>query len=62
MINWAPILIKVLANYSQFDEIGKNDYTLWRPIVHSNFEVMKLILVMVAQNTYRNACLIGLKY
>ena len=48
-------MFKVLANYSQFDEIGKYDYTLWRPIVHSNFEVRKLILGLVAKNTYRNA-------
>ena len=55
-------MIKVLAIYSQFNEIGKNDYSLWRPIVHSNFEVTKLILGFVAQNFYRNAWLIGLKY
>ena len=55
-------MIKVLANCSQFEEIGKYDYKLWRPIVHSNFEVTELILGLVAQNTYRNKWLIGLKY
>ena len=39
---------------AKLDERGKNDYTLWRPIVYSNFEVMKLIMGFVAQNTYRN--------
>ena len=53
--------MKVLANYSQFNEIEKNDYTLWRPIVYSNFEVTKLILGFVAQNMYSIAFLIGLK-
>ena len=62
MFNRAEIVIKVLANYSQFYEIGENDYMLWRPIVNSNFEVRKLILGLVAQNTYRNAFLIGVKY
>ena len=55
-------MIKVLANYSQFYEIGENDYMLWRPIVNGNFEIRKLILGLVAQNTYRNAFLIGVKY
>ena len=44
------------------DERGKNDYTLWRPRVHSNFEDTKQILGLVAQNTYRNVWLLGLKY
>ena len=48
-------LIKVFANKVNLDEREKNDYTFVRPIVHSNFEVTKLILGLVAQNTYRNA-------
>ena len=47
---------------SQFEEIGKYNNTLWKPIVNSNFEVRKLILGLVAQNTYRNAFLIGVRY
>ena len=50
--------LKYLSKYWQImanlDERGKNDYTLWKPTVHSIFEVTKLILGLVAQNTYRN--------
>ena len=47
---------------NNLDERGKNDYKLWRPIVHSNFEATNLILGLVAQNTYINAWLKGLEY
>ena len=50
---------QIIAN---FKEREKNDNKLWRPIVHSNFEVTKLILGLVGQNTYKNAWLIGLKH
>ena len=50
-----------MANNSQFDEIEEWLYVL-EAIVHSNFEVTKVILGLVAQNTYRNAGLIELKY
>ena len=57
---------KYWSNYWQIianlNERGEYDYMLWSPIVHSNFEVTKLILALVAQNTYMNAWLIGLKY
>ena len=49
-------------NIANLDERGENDYMLWRPIVHSNFKVTKLKLGLVAQNTYRNACLIWVQY
>ena len=44
------------------NEIGYNSYKFWRPISYSNFEVTKLVLDLVAVNTYRNALLIWLKY
>ena len=51
MIIRAYILIKVLIIIANFNEIGYNSYKLWRPIDHSNFEVTKLILDFVAENT-----------
>ena len=37
------------------NEILYNGYKIWRPISYSNIEVKKLVLGLVALNTYRNA-------
>ena len=56
-------MIKVsIIIITNFNEIGYNGYKLWRPIEHSNGEVTTLILSLAAENNYRNARLIGLKY
>ena len=55
---WSKYLL-IIAN---FNEIGCNEYNLLRPIAHSNFEVRKLNMGLVLQNTFWNAWLLGLKY
>ena len=47
---------------TNFNEIGHIGYKFLKQTAYSNFEVMKLILGLVGQNTYRNKLSIGHKY